>query len=56
MRRSLKSQMREANRCGAKNVIIIGEEELKLNNVLIKNMSSSEQHEISISKIINYFN
>ena len=55
LRRSLKSQMREANRCNAKYVIIIGEDELMNEVVVVKNMQSSEQVEISNSNIINYF-
>lgn len=35
---SLKSQMRKANRIGAKNVIVLGEDELKKGEVLVKDM------------------
>ncbi|MBI4849066.1 MAG: histidine--tRNA ligase [Nitrospirae bacterium] len=35
---SLKSQMRKANRLGAKNVIVLGEDELKKGEVVVKNM------------------
>jgi histidyl-tRNA synthetase len=35
---SLKSQMRKANRIGAKNVIVLGEDEIKTAKVVIKNM------------------
>ena len=55
LRRSMKSQMRDANRCGAKMVIIIGDEELQKNIVVIKDMDTSDQFEVSISDIVNYF-
>ena len=55
LRRSMKSQMREANRCNAKYDIIIGEDELINELVVVKNMQSSEQVEIANSNIINYF-
>jgi len=35
---SLKSQMRKANRIGAKNVIVLGEDELKKGEVVVKDM------------------
>ena len=56
LRRSIKSQMRDANRHGAKFVIIIGEEEIKKNIVIIKDMLTSKQIEIPNSDIIKYFN
>ncbi|MBI5674635.1 MAG: histidine--tRNA ligase [Nitrospirae bacterium] len=37
---SLKSQMRKANRIGAKNIIVLGEDELKKGEVLVKDMIS----------------
>ena len=37
---SLKSQMRKANRIGAKNVIVLGEEEMKKGEVVVKDMIS----------------
>jgi len=53
LRRSMKSQMREANKLNAKFVLIIGENELKNNNAIIKNMSTSEQTEVSFNDIVN---
>lgn len=41
--RSLKAQMREANRLGADRVVIRGEEELKAGKVKIKEMKSGEE-------------
>ena len=44
--RSLKSQMRLADKLGAKSVIIIGDEELKTGTVLLRDMSTKEQRNI----------
>lgn len=55
LRRSLKAQMREASRCGAMKTIIIGENELAQNKVIVKNMTSGSQQEITISDITQYF-
>ena len=54
-RRSLKAQMREANRQKSSYVIIIGENEIKNECVIIKNMVSSEQLEVPIKKIEKFF-
>ena len=54
-RRSLKSQMREANRQKCSHVIIIGENELKNKTVLIKNMKNGEQENIAIKDLNTYF-
>jgi histidyl-tRNA synthetase len=43
---SLKSQMRKADRVGAKNVISIGEDEIKKGVIVIKDMVSKEETEI----------
>ena len=55
LRRSMKSQMRDANRCGTKMVIILGEEELQKKIVIVKNMATSDQLEIPILDIVHYF-
>ena len=52
---SMKSQMRQANKLGAKQVIIIGEDELKKNVAIVKDMSNSEQSEIKLEVVINHF-
>ena len=44
--RSVKAQMRQANKLGVRWAVIIGEEELKRDNLLIKNMLTAEQKEI----------
>ena len=43
---SLKSQMRKADRVGAKNVISIGEDEIKKGLIVIKDMGSKKETEI----------
>ena len=54
LRRSIKSQMRDANKLGAKYVIIIGEEELAKNIATIKNLSNSDQEQIPLDSILSY--
>jgi len=50
---SLKSQMRRANKIGAKYTVIVGEEELSKNMVILRNMKTKEQKEINIDNLIN---
>ena len=54
--RSLKAQMREANRLGVKQVVIIGEEELEKNIGSVKNMITGDQVQIPFTDMVNYFN
>ncbi|MBU0474193.1 MAG: histidine--tRNA ligase [Bacteroidetes bacterium] len=49
--RSVKAQMREANRLGAKNVLIIGGEEFERGTAVLKNMEDGSQEEILLSEI-----
>lgn len=49
--RSIKSQMREANRQQADYVIVIGEEELKTKSAKIKNMKTGEEKPTSLDNI-----
>jgi histidyl-tRNA synthetase len=44
--RSLKSQMRLADKLGAMSVIIIGDEELKSGTVVVRDMSTKEQRSV----------
>jgi histidyl-tRNA synthetase len=53
MGRSLKAQMREANRQRAKKVLIIGEEEMKKGKAVLKDMQTGEQKEIDLDRIEN---
>lgn len=52
--RSLKAQLREANRQGAKLVVIIGEEELKSNEAIIKDMKGGSQEKVPLEGINAY--
>ena len=49
---SMKSQMKAANKLGAKYTLILGEDELSKNVVIKKNMETGEQIEIKISKLL----
>ena len=55
LQRSLRAQMREANRLGAKHCIIIGQDEIDNSAFTIKNMAEGTQTNISKDDIINYF-
>ena len=47
--------MRDANRCGTKMVIILGDEELQKKIAVVKNMATSDQLEVPILDVVNYF-
>ncbi len=49
---SLKSQMRIANKIGARYTVIVGEEELSKNMVILRNMQTKEQKGIKIDNLI----
>jgi len=51
LRKSLKAQMKSADRLGAKYVYIIGEEELKNKSAMLKNMKTAEQKEVAFDKL-----
>ena len=55
LRRSMKAQLREANKLNAQFVIIIGEEEISSGEVIIKNMEDSSQISAPIDSVENYF-
>ena len=55
LRRSMRSQMREANKCNADFAIIIGEEEFANKTIQIKNLSEGKQESIKYHKPITYF-
>ena len=56
--RSIKSQMKEANRLNAEYVIVLGEDELKENKAIIKRMADGAEANIGLSteEIINNLN
>jgi histidyl-tRNA synthetase len=55
LQRSMKPQMKEANRMGAQFSVIIGENEISEGIAVIKNMDDSEQKKVKLSEIPSYF-
>ena len=53
LRRSMKAQLREANKMGASFAIIIGDNELEKNRVELKDLTSGEQENISMDSIVS---
>ena len=56
LRRSLKAQMREANKFKVRYVIIIGEEELAHKKVTIKDLQKKAQYSYNQSDLFDFFN
>lgn len=54
LRRSLKAQRREADRLNCAYVIILGDEELKSERVQVKNLSSGDQVEVKMGKVVGF--
>lgn len=52
-RRSLKSQMREANKQAIKTVLIVGEEELAQNTVVVRPLDGGEQQTIPLHEVLS---
>ncbi len=55
MDRSVKAQMKYANKIGARNTVIIGADEIANNTVRIKNMENGNQVETALDSITDYF-
>ena len=55
LKRSLKSQMKEANKLKAKYALIIGDNEIKNKTFCLKNMNSGEQEQLSLNKLLDRF-
>ena len=55
LQRSLKAQMREANRMNVQFVVILGDEELEKNIAVIKNMDTGDQDELTLEELPHYF-
>ena len=51
--RSMKAQMKQANKKNARFVLILGEDEVRDSVVTLKDMSNSEQRKIAIDEVIN---
>ncbi len=54
LRRSVKSQLREANKIGARYAIIIGDKEFENNLVEVKNLENSKQEKIAIGSVVDH--
>ena len=50
--RSMKAQMKQANKAHARFALIIGEDEVKESCVMLKDMEKSEQQKVSFDVII----
>jgi histidyl-tRNA synthetase len=53
-RRSLKSQMRQADGSGATFALIIGDDEIAQNQVSVKNLKSSDQQLVAFDKVVEF--
>lgn len=56
LEKGLKQQMKYANRLNSKYTILIGEDELKNEEVTIKNMNDNKQEKVKILNLDKYFN
>ncbi|MEJ2716894.1 MAG: histidine--tRNA ligase [Deltaproteobacteria bacterium] len=52
--KSLKAQMKIADRCGARKVIMIGEDELNRQEVTIRDMATKEQTRVKMDRVVDY--
>lgn len=52
LNRTLKAQMKAADRLNAKNVIIIGDDEIISNKAVMRNMESGEQLELDLNNLV----
>ena len=55
LRRSMKAQLRDANRGNAIHAVIIGEEEFSSQTAIIKDLKSGSQTSVSFDQLTNYF-
>lgn len=52
--RSMKAQMREANRQEARRVVIVGSDELERGEVAVRDMTSGEQEDVALERLADY--
>jgi len=50
---SLKSQMKKADKCGAPHTLIVGEEEIRLQSAVLRNMRTKQQVPVSLSHAVD---
>ncbi len=53
MGRSLKAQMKYADKLGAKYVVVLGDEEIDSNRAVLRNMKTGEQKDVSLDSILD---
>ncbi|MBI4127040.1 MAG: histidine--tRNA ligase [Deltaproteobacteria bacterium] len=53
--KSLKSQMRRADKIGAHSVIIVGDDEVAKGEVVVRNMKTKEQHNVPLAALPRHF-
>jgi histidyl-tRNA synthetase len=51
--RSLKSQMKRADRLGAAHVLIVGDSELQKGAAVLRDMVTKQQQEVAIKDLVN---
>jgi histidyl-tRNA synthetase len=51
--KSLKAQLRQANTMGAVYTVILGEEELKSGNAIVRNMATAQQETVPLDKLVD---
>jgi len=56
LRKSMKAQFKDANKLGARYVLILGEDELKNHTIRFKNLINGNQKNIKQKNIIEFFN
>lgn len=54
--RSFKAQMKYADKIGAKNLLVLGDDEIKTGKAKLKNMSNGEQKDITLDNLICILN
>lgn len=52
--RSLKAQMKYANKMNAKHITVIGEDEINNNKIKVKNMENGSEEEIQLNQLLEY--
>lgn len=55
LRRSLKAQMREADRQQAEYVVVLGEKELQSGQVAVKRMKDGEEQKVALGNLVSFF-
>ena len=54
LERSVKAQMKYANKIGAKYTVVLGDDEIERGAAAVKNMETGESEEISLDRVGDY--